>query len=408
MPADNSPGLLTPRGLQRRIKRHFIKAEHTFLATVTPGFENILESEVRSFKECTRISRLKGGVEFSGPAELVYKTNLHLRTANRVLLRIASFTARSYPEAYNKLKRIRWELYLGFSETFAVHCTSRNSRLHHTANIQNTVAEAVSSTMAKLGVKTSMSDDTDLKLHVRFADDVCTVSIDSSGDYLFKRGYRKSTALAPIRETTAAALLLAAGWESYPTIVDPMCGSGVFATEAALMSLGRAPGLTRGGFAFQLWPSFNRERWEKIRNEAQKMCGSKSGIMIFASDLNDDAVNAAKNNALKACVNNFMTIGHADALNLRPPGTAPGLLVSNLPYGKRVGEGNIAGLVSRFGSHLKSFFQGWNFAFVTSERNFSRLSGLSADSVLSFKNGGIQVFFFIGKVHGTNLCSTKM
>ncbi len=407
-PANNSNGLLTPRGLQRRLKRHFLKTEHTFLATVTPGFEQILEREVRFFKECTSINRLKGGVEFCGPVDLVYKANLHLRTANRVLMRIDSFTARSYPEAYNKLKRIRWELYLGFAQSFSVHCTSRSSRLHHTDNIKSTVADAVSSMMAKLGVKTSMSENADLTLHLRFSNDVCSVSIDSSGDFLYKRGYRKSTAQAPIRETTAAALLCIAGWENFPVIFDPMCGSGVVAIEAALMSLRHAPGLTRESFAFQLWPSFNNDRWEKIRSEALKMCRSAPGRKIAASDLNEEAVKSSKNNALRANVLEHIKVDRADALKLGPPTTPAGLLVSNLPYGKRVGERDLAGLISRFGIHLRSSFQGWSFAFVTSEKNFSKLSGLKTDSVLPFKNGGIQVFYCTGKVPGTKLCGTKL
>ncbi len=389
---------LSPRGLERRLKRHFLKAEHTFLATTTPGFEKVLAQEIEKLDGVVRTELLKGGVEFTGPLQLVYSSNLKLRTANRILLRIDSFTARSYPELYNKIKRVPWELYLGFAKNFTLHCTSRNSRLHHTENISGSVAESITDNMVKLGVKSTFTDESPLKIHIRFADDVCHLSMDSSGDYLYKRGYRESTAHAPLRETTAASLLMLSGWQNIPVILDPMCGSGTFIIEAAQMSRRMAPGLTRRNFSFQFWPSFNDELWKRVLASAKEQVLQKSSKALLANDISPEAIEATKENSARAGVSESIVVSSNNALTIDRPDFETGLLISNLPYGKRVGEKRDLELLAGLGNHLRSRFSGWRFGFVTSERDFERLSGLEISSVLAFENGGIPVYFFCGKV----------
>jgi putative N6-adenine-specific DNA methylase len=242
---EDEQALLTPVGLARRIKRRLSKTVREYLAIATPGFEPVLEKELRVFPGVTIKRAINGGVEFYGPLAAAYHANLKLRTANRVLMRIDTFVARSLPELYQKTKRIHWELFTGFEKEVAFEASSGSSRLHHTDNIIKGVHQGIVDRMKPLGVGVTHHQDARIKVFIRFSHDKCTLSVDSSGELLHKRGYRLETAHAPLRETVAAGLLLHAGWEAFPVIADPLCGSGTFIIEAAMLAHNRAPGADR-------------------------------------------------------------------------------------------------------------------------------------------------------------------
>lgn len=390
---------LTPRGLERRLKRHFAKSECTFLAVTTPGFEQILKEEIQKTDNAKVIECIDGGVLFSGLPELVYHSNLHLRTANRILQRIETFTARSYPELYNKSKKIDWELYCGFSKEVSFSVSSRTSRLHHTENIEDAVFDGLRETMEKMGVKVDRKKNAQVRFHIRFSDDTCTISIDSSGELLYKRGYRTEVAHAPIRETTAAALLMAARWEKYPIIADPMCGSGVFALETALMAMNRAPGNTRV-FSFEQWPSFNISKWERYKASATAGEVPKKDLRLIASDIDSVAIQSAIQNLsnLKSTVT--VVLSQKDCFEFNKSGEygTRGLIISNLPYGKRIGVSDeLQQLYKNLGNHYRSYCKGWNFGFVSADRTFPQLAKLHVKEEIRFVNGGIPVSFFMGK-----------
>jgi len=395
---DNYSQLLTSRGLERRLKRYLLKNRHQFAATTTPGFEHQLQSELSEIEGVEVKDLISGGVEFCGPLDLIYSTNLYLRTANRILMRIESFTACSYPELYNKCRRIGWELYCGFSGAVSISVSSRNSRLHHTDNIGKTVFDALSEHMKKLGVHVINDPDAAIVFHVRFFQDECTISIDSSGDLLYKRGYRLKTAFAPLRETIASAVLMLAEWSKYPVIIDPMCGSGVFILEAVSMALHKTPGVNRS-FAFMNWPAFNSQKWEKIRRKAISEELEYTGKKFFASDIEEEAIISARENASRLKVADSVEISKQDCLTLKPLGS-PGLLISNLPYGKRVGafESGLHEFFAKLGKHLCKQFSGWSFAFIVEDPGFAEISGLRVNKELRFKNGGIAVRLVMGRI----------
>ncbi len=393
---ENKP-VLTSRGLERRLKRHLLKEPQDYLAVTTPGFEHITADELTGINAAVK-NRISGGVEFSGGLDLVYLSNLRLRTANRVLMRIGSFTSRSYPELYNKAKRISWELYIGFNKEISFSVSSHNSRLHHSEKISDAVYDAIKEEMGKLGLEVKKSRESSLRFFLRLADDVCTISIDTSGELLYKRGYRREVGHAPIRETTAAALLMESQWEKYPLIVDPLCGSATFMLEAALMACNRAPGINRD-FAFSFWPCFNESKWERLKREALQEERKNCRLQLVASDISSDAIRASEENLKNLGLDGAVKLSRQDCLSFKPESEEKGLIISNLPYGKRVGAGmEIREFYRMFGAHLRCYFQGWSYGFVVEDPDFEKIAGLERKKEIRFVNGGLKVRFVQGRI----------
>jgi len=227
----------------------------------------------------------------------------------------------------------------------------------------------------------------------RLVHDRCTISVDSSGDLLHRRGYRLATAKAPLRETLAAGMLMAAGWDLAATLIDPFCGSGTIPIEAALMRLGLAPGRGRP-FAFMDWPDFDKPLWENLLAEGhgQAPAGRAS---ILASDRDAGAIEAAQANAMRAGVSAEITFtcrAVSDALGNIQPGSGAGWVVTNPPYGVRVSaDKDLRNLYARFGSLLREACPGWRVAILCSDERLVRQTGLPLDTNLSLVNGGVVV-----------------
>ncbi|MBN2036964.1 MAG: hypothetical protein JW768_09510 [Chitinispirillaceae bacterium] len=398
MPVTN----LTPAALERRLKRRLLKAPQAFYASTVPGLEPVLKKEIESLPEVMVEEQDAGGVLFSGPFQTVYHAHLRLRTANRVLLRIASFTARSYPELYNKAKRLHWELFCGVAPGMAVEAVSRSSRLHHTGAIAETVGAACRDHMAAFGLSVAADRDAAVRFHVRFADDVCTVSADASGELLYKRGYRLETGHAPLRETIAAALLEFAQWRTYRTIADPLCGSGTMLIEAAQMAAGIMPGASRD-FAFATWPSFRRSLWQRLlRNAQSRGIRLQDNCRLLGSDLSGAAVASARRNAARANVGDMIDFVRQDcfAFNRNGEAGSGGLVIANLPYGKRAFASSSGGtsFFRKWGRHCKRYCSGWVFGFLLPQGRYAAELGLPIDSRLRFENGGLNVAFITGRI----------
>lgn len=397
---DNNSVALTPAGLARRIKRHLNKTVREYLAITTPGFEPFLEKEIRAIPEVTIKRAINGGVEFYGPLAAAYHANIKLRTANRVLMRIDTFIARSLPELYQKAKRIHWELFTGFEKEVAFEASSGSSRLHHTDNIIKGVHQGIADRMKGLGVDIAHNQEARIKIFIRFSHDKCTVSIDSSGELLHKRGYRQEIGHAPLRETTAAGLLLFAGWERYPVIADPLCGSGTFIIEAAMLAHNRAPGLARS-FAVCSWPSFNEPVFERIKREVLAAERGEIKVRLTASDISQKAVLSAKSNADRSGFAKDIALRCSDCLDFNSDGSFgnEGLIISNLPYGKRAfAEDDPEVFYKNLGVHLKKTCRGWHYGFLLADRELIKTLGLPVGSELRFENGGIPVTFVSGKI----------
>lgn len=387
---------LSQRALERRLKRYLLKAEQRFLAVCAPEFESYLEEEVRALPDIKEVETVRGGVEFSGPLETMYHANLHLRTAHRVLLRIDDFLAQTYPVLFDRTGRISWELYLGFAETLSINVSAKRSRLRHHKNIAASVHEAIVTSLEPLGLEPKLEDGAEPQLFARMFRDRCTLSLNTSGEHLHRRGYRTHVGEAPLRETLAASILKASRVERYDLILDPMCGTGTFLIEVALMKRRVAPGLNRN-FAFEHFPSFQKGKWERFKSEARDAARPRSSAKLIGCDIDEEALNAARANAERAGVLEDIDFFRADARVLNyaklNAHNERALLVTNPPYGRRLGsKQEVEALYGALSERLRRA-EGWNVTLITPEPDWVDLPLTSA---LKFRNGGVQVSLLQG------------
>jgi len=362
-----------------------------FLSITAPGVEGILANELSSLDIKPR-RILSGGVEFRGDVTDMMRTNLFLRTANRVVLRMAEFHASSFFELERRAKKVEWAKYLSRDSLFRFRVTSKKSKLYHSDAIAERLGLAASkATGARVLVTEDDDDDREESAQlfvVRVANDEMTISVDTSGELLHRRGYRQAVAKAPLRETLAAAMLLGSGWDCATPIVDPMCGSGTIPIEAALMARGIPPGIHRR-FAFESWESFDQDVWTRMKTDALAGSKHKAGVRIVGSDRDAGAIEAARANAERAGVTADIdfSIRSVSAVELPEPA---GLIVSNPPYGERVGEADrLRNLYSSIGKIVRS--SGYGLALLSADHRLEGQIGLDLTEVFRTSNGGIPV-----------------
>jgi putative N6-adenine-specific DNA methylase len=370
-------------------------------AIAAPGLEAIVETELHALGMADARADA-GGVAFTGGHEAVYRANLHLRTASRVIARVAEFGARGFPELVRHGKRLPWERFLSAERPVQLRVTCHKSRLYHSDAVRERVAQAIAS---RLGVETlqepgagGQEESSDAQLVVvRMAHDRCLLSADTSGTLLHRRGYREATAKAPIRETLAAALLCAAKWRTSSPLVDPFCGSGTVAIEAALMARRIAPGLRRH-FAFMNWPDFDDALWRRLHHEAENAMLPRSPAPILGSDRDAGAVESARANAARAGVEGDITFERRALSAIEsPPG--PGWICTNPPYGVRVSErAELRNLYAQLGNVLRAKCAGWEAAMFSVDARLERATRLRLKPVLRTVNGGIPVRVVRGTV----------
>jgi putative N6-adenine-specific DNA methylase len=367
-----------------------------------PGVEGITARELTGLGLSPEHTE-PGGVAFGATHRELYATNLEVRTANRILVRLAEFPARAFYELERKAKRVPWGQVLrpGVSVSFRV--TSRKSKLYHLDGIAERLL--VSCGGSRGSTSTDYTDDVDylpafpssgatggfVQLFVvRVWRDIVTISADSSGDLLHRRGYRQAVGKAPLRETLAAAMLLTAEYDGSGPMVDPFCGSGTIPIEAALIARRIPPGLHRR-FAFERWPSFEPESWASVRAESSHRIPARAAAPIVGWDRDAGAIAAAVANAERAGVAGDLTIGQGAISGLEvPPGI--GLVVSNPPYGARLGEaGDLRDLYARFGAVMRTACPGWTVALLSAAREHEAATGLGLTERWRSSNGGVKV-----------------
>jgi putative N6-adenine-specific DNA methylase len=374
-----------------------------------PGLESIAAGELKSLG--IRGRQEIGGVAFSADLQRLYEANLWIRTATRVLVRLGSFHASTFYELERRAKKLQWKDFLPSNGKVRVRVTCRKSKLYHSDAVGERVLSAIVGSASRViegdtdapETEDASDDDTGSAREsgqlfvVRIVNDECEVSADSSGDLLHRRGYRQEIAKAPLRETIAAAMVLASGWKRSEPLLDPMCGSGTIPIEAAMIARKMAPGLRRN-FQFMNWPGFDAERWNQILENAQTAVTDFSGE-ILGSDRDAGAVQAAARNAERA--------GVAENVKFSPEAVSgsiaalddsvrdSGWIVTNPPYGVRLGEGDdLTNLYARLGSALKSK-PGWRLGVLTSDSALVRQTTLSLRPRFSTSNGGIPVSYFV-------------
>ncbi len=364
-------------------------------AVCPPGLEDILAGELRELRvgmpEATVPEPGSGGLDFTGTLEGLYRANLHLRTASRVLLRIGTFHAVKFVELVRKTANLSWENYLQPGHPIALRVTTHRSRLYHSGAVAERLVEGIGERLDQnpLVEKYNEEGNTAQLIIIRLIEDEFTISIDSSGAPLHHRGYRQALAKAPLRETLAAGILLASGWDRRSPFVDPFCGSGTIPIEAALLAANIPPGIIRR-FAFMDWPGFDASHWSRLLQSATAQRKDPEAA-ILGSDRDAGAVKMAITNADRAGVAHLIHFSQRAVSAIQPP-VGRGWVVTNPPYGVRVSQNqDLRNLYAQFGNVLRAQCTGWQVAFLCSDDRLATHTGLIFQPGLSLVNGGIPV-----------------
>jgi len=350
-------------------------------AVSQPGIEEVTAEELKELGIKGRV--VPGGVEFSGGLEELYRCNLWLRTATRVLVRFCQFKAKHFAELVRKAKRCKWENFLKPEISIRIRVTSRRSKLYHTKAIEERILRSIEEAVG-FSPKLSRFEDEGTSIVVRFERDICTISINSSGPPLYKRGYRVAETEAPLRENLAAAMILLSGWKGEVPLIDPFCGSGTIPIEAALLAANIPPGRKRT-FAFMEWKNFDEELFRRILSEIKER-SVKSPILGF--DIEEKAVKASAENAKAAGVLNLVKF---ENLSFPSLSFKEGVVITNPPYGKRLSVRNVKEIYRRLGEWVESQFSSYKLLFLSPSESLAKETGLNVRKITHFSNGGITV-----------------
>jgi putative N6-adenine-specific DNA methylase len=357
----------------------------------------------------TAVRARAGGVHFQADLATLYRALLWLRTASRVLRPLRAFAATTPEMLYSQARRVLWEEWLTPDQTFAVHATlasgwrepagtSRDTRPSPRARIDNSMFAALKIKDAicdrlrrERGARPNVDREyPDVPIHAHFAGGRCTLSLDAVGASLHERGYRAETTQAPLKETLAAAIIELTGWVGDQPLYDPFCGSGTLLIEAALKALQIAPGLSRPKFACQRWPDFDERLWNRAVGEARAERRTQLAFPIVGSDADAGAIEAARRNAAQAGVGEGLQLFVRRAEEMVPPAESPGVLITNPPYGERLGdEAELAALYRRFGVALAQRFAGWTAWVLAGNLSLARHIDLPASAKIKLYNGPI-------------------
>lgn len=370
-------------------------------AIAGPGLEALLADELKELG--IKGTAVVGGVEWNGSESSVAIANLWSRIASRVIVRIGEFNARSFFELERHAKKVEWQKYLGPKTAVQFRVTAKKSKLYHTGAIAQRLQEAIARQVKRDVVIAGAGEDEDADVNaqifiVRVERDEFTISVDTSGALLHRRGYRQAVAKAPLRETLAAAMVRGAAWNARAPLVDPMCGSGTIAIEAAMMARKIPPGLERR-FAFLDWPGADVTRWNSLVSHARGQIVARSPAAIAASDRDAGAIEAAKSNAERAGVANDIQFAVQAISAAGPVGSGAGLLITNPPYGERVGDSKaIRNLYAQFGNTARAKFHGWELAMLSANKTLDAQTQVDFEERFKTTNGGIPVRLVVGPV----------
>ncbi|WP_319522830.1 hypothetical protein [uncultured Desulfosarcina sp.] len=382
----------------KRVRRHVGGRVRDYYAIVSPGFEACTRQELITLgigKSDIRVST--GGVTFRGRFVDCQRANLHLRTATRILMRIDTFTATNPRQLEKHCASIPWELYLieGTCPEIKVH--SQRSRLYHSDVVARAVKEAIA---GRWDVSPqSPSAEFPQTVFMRLSEDRVTLSLDSSGAPLYKRGLKQGAARAPLRESLAAAMLMCAGYDSRRPLVDPLCGSGTLSIEAAMMAKGMAPGSLRN-FAFMGWPAFREPQWSFLKREAEADAKAFDRPPVHASDLDAAACGKLSGIISDNGLSDAVTVTVKDFFDCEAGQyeNGPGLVAINPPYGIRIGSAHqAADLFQRICRHLKAAFTGWDVALIAPEKSLLQTVPFACRQV-PMRHGGLRLTLLLGTV----------
>ncbi|HUR41073.1 MAG TPA: bifunctional 23S rRNA (guanine(2069)-N(7))-methyltransferase RlmK/23S rRNA (guanine(2445)-N(2))-methyltransferase RlmL [Verrucomicrobiae bacterium] len=368
----------------------------SLFATASRGLEHLLAKELTAFGAAT-VKEQGGGVSFTGDLAVAYRACLWSRMASRVLLPLSRFPLLDADGLYQAALAIDWTDVFDVKSTFAIEVAGRSAAVTHTHYAGLKVKDAIADTFrAKTGERPDVdTDNAQVRIHLHLDRDHAQIALDLSGESLHRRGYRRSGVEAPLKENLAAAILTRADWPTLAAqgapLLDPMCGSGTLVIEAALMAADVAPGLARERYGFTAWLDHQPKLWRELRDEAQaraKAGRARALPLLAGSDSDESAIRAALDNARRAGFAEGLTFQLKDVSDARPPASRPGLVVTNPPYGERLGaEAEVIKLHSLLGATLKANFPGWRAAVFTGRPDLGPRIGLRAHEMYSMYNG---------------------
>lgn len=346
------------------------------LAKTLHGLEGLLAQEL----EALGASNIEPGiraVSFEGDKEVLYKANYHSRTAIRILVPIFHFEARHEEMLYRKVLKFDWQQYLSLEQTFAIDAVVKSDYFTHSKFLALKTKDAIADHFRKkTGERPNVDVELpDLRLNLHVSGSNCTISLDSSGESLHKRGYREMGHLAPINEVLAAGMLLLTKWEPGTPLYDPMCGSGTIALEAAMMASNMAAGHYRTSYGFTGWKDFDFRLWQRIKNEAREQVKELTEPCVFASDVSSKHLNLARKSAMAIGLSGAINFEQCDFLKLEPS-TDPGIIVMNPPYGERLDDDNVEELYAEIGTHLKHNWSDFDAWIISSNKPALKRIGL--------------------------------
>lgn len=327
---------------------------------------------------------MPGGVRFRGKWPDVWRANLTLRGAGRVLARVARFQAMHLDQLEALTREVDWRAFLGSDLPITVDATSRKSKIYHQGAAAERVARAIHDITGAPG-----EGENPIRVQLRIEDNQCLLSLDTSGDPLHRRGQKPFVGKAPLRETLAALFLHQCGYDGSEPVLDPMCGSGTFLLEAAEIALGRLPGRDRN-FAFQNFANFDADAWETLKSAHTE---HQTDMRFYGSDRDAGAVDGARANAKQAGLDHLIQISHHALSDVQRPGGPPGLIMVNPPYGARIGtKKQLFGLYGALGKTLLDRFSGWRVGLVTTDASLARATTLPfAEPGPPVAHGGLRI-----------------
>jgi 23S rRNA (guanine2445-N2)-methyltransferase len=375
----------------------------TFFAPCPRGLETILCDELTQL-QALQPGPLKGGVRFRGPFDLCYRVNLHSRIASRVLWAISEGTYQNEHDIYNAALKLPWPSWFSVNNRIKVHVSAHHSPLPSLEFVTLRIKDAICDHFRQAkGRRPDVDTHTpDMSIYAFLDEKTFTFYLDTTGEPLFKRGYRKAQGPSPLRENLAAGILHLAGWTPGQVLLDPMCGSGTFLLEAAQMAANIAPGLNRS-FAFEKLSHFDERAWTNLHTESQVVQQPIPSGTLFGFDLDPQAVHAANTNVNAAGFADSVSIEQADILEIQPP-HPEGRLITNPPYGVRSGHDmNLEEWYPLLGDALKQHFPGWRAFFFTADLQLPKRIRLSASRRTPLYNGALECRLFeYPIVHGSH------
>lgn len=355
------------------------------------GLEEVLAEELIALG-ANDVQIQRRAVSFSGDQAMLYKANLHCRTASRILKPILTFKASNADEVYEEVKKVKWELYLTPQSTFAIDSTVYSDQFRHSKYVTYRVKDAIADYFNERYDRrpTVSVANPQLTLNIHIAQQQCTLSLDSSGESLHKRGYRTEQTEAPINEALAAGMLLMAGWDGQCDFMDPMCGSGTLLIEAAMIALNIPPGIYRKEFAFERWNDFDEELFDILYNDDSYERDFTH--TIYGSDISPRAIKIAEENVRAAGLTKYIKLKILPLQKLNPP-TGKCLIVTNPPYGERITSNNLFKLYEDIGSMLKHKFAGSTAWVISSHEECLQRIGLKPSKKIKLLNGALQCLY---------------